>query len=198
MSSTDARAIRITDTAAITGTFRPLFQQEASATSTDLKSTAQQDRPSDESDFARGYAEGEAATTAAFAEERDALQTLIFNLENLQTEPSEELALLIGKTVEGLVRQIVGDFTPDAEWLEGRIEKAAKLISKCDAARTIWMHPEDVALLDKNRSPLDFVADETAQRGSVRIECSRGWIESENALYLEELCAELGLNGGAA
>ena len=150
-----------------------------------------------EDPYARGLADGQQMAAAAFAIERRQLQELIAAAEVLQPEPSDELAVLIGETVETLVTQIVGNAPIDSKLLNARAKQAADLIAECDAARTIWLHPDDVALLDKDAFAMDVLADPKAERGSVRIDCSAGWIEHGTALYLDQLRVELGLAGDA-
>ena len=148
--------------------------------------------------FARGLAEGQRIAEAAYAPERHKLLALIAATEALQDEPSEELAQLIAETVERLVRQIVDTAPIDAEWLRGQAETAASMVAEADKARTLWVHPDDAALLVDCPLALPVEADASMPRGTVRIETSVGWIEHGRAVYLEELRAALGSEGGTA
>lgn len=148
--------------------------------------------------YAEGYDAGVRDAGLAFQKQRDGLIALIAAAEALTPEPSEELAALIGETVERLVSQIVGTAEIRREWLAERIARAAALIGECDQARTIWLHPADFELLEGASLPLQAMADSQAERGSVRIDCSAGWIESGRALHLEALRTELGISGDAA
>ncbi len=177
--------------------FQPMFPQKQSAPYAKSQDAETEPRQQDKSSFEQGVALGMERAEAKFAEERNELRNLIASANALQPEASDELAMLIGKTVETLVRQIVGDFKPDAAWLEERIAEAVSIISECDAVRTVWMHPKDIALLDTETMSHNFMADKNAERGSIRIDCSQGWVESGHSLYLDELTAELGLKGGA-
>lgn len=162
-------------------------------------STRNQTRAADggTDNFGEGYAAGKRDAAIAFAEERNALIALIAAAEALTSEPSEELAVLIGETVERLVTQIVSEADIRREWLMDRAARAASLIGEADQARTMWLHPADLALLDGAVLPLQAMADPQAERGSIRIDCSAGWIESGRALHLDALRTELGISGDA-
>lgn len=145
-----------------------------------------------EDPFEKGLAEGQRLAEAGFAVERGQLLALVAGAEALQDEPSEELAQLIAETVERLVRQIVADAPIDAMWLKDQAETAAALVSEADKARTLWVHPQDAALLMDADIRLPVAADPSMMRGTVRVETSAGWIEHGRAVYLNELRAALG------
>jgi flagellar assembly protein FliH len=151
-----------------------------------------------EDPFEKGLAEGQRLAEAGFAVERGQLLALVAGAEALQDEPSEELAQLIAETVERLVRQIVADAPIDAIWLKDQAETAAALVSEADKARTLWVHPQDAALLMDSDIRLPVAADPSMMRGTVRIETSAGWIEHGRAVYLNELRAALGREEDAA
>ena len=151
-----------------------------------------------EDPFAKGLAEGQRLAETAFAAEREQLLSLIAGAEALQDEPSEELAQMIAETVERLVRQIVAEAPIDADWLKGQAETAAALVAECDKARTLWVHPQDAALLMDCQLKLPVEADAAMIRGTVRVETSGGWIEHGRAVYLGELRAALGGESAAA
>ena len=151
-----------------------------------------------EDPFAKGLVEGQRLAEAGFAVEREQLLALIAGAEALQDEPSEELAQMIAETVERLVRQIVAEAPIDADWLKGQAGTAAALVAECDKARTLWVHPQDAALLMDCALTLPVEADAAMIRGTVRVETSGGWIEHGRAVYLGELRAALGGESGAA
>lgn len=151
-----------------------------------------------EDPFEKGLAEGQRLAEAGFAVERGQLLALVAGAEALQDEPSEELAQLIAETVERLVRQIVADAPIDAVWLKDQAETAAALVSEADKARTLWVHPQDAALLMDSDIRLPVAADPSMMRGTVRVETSAGWIEHGRAVYLNELRAALGREEASA
>lgn len=143
--------------------------------------------------YVRGYEEGYAYALNEYVAERRQLLDLLAAASALQNEPSEELASLIAETVERLVREIVEDAALDKDRLIRRARKAAKLIADCDAARTMWVNPQDIILLQEANIGLTICADPAAEQGSIRIDCSTGWIEHGTTLYLQQLRTELGL-----
>jgi flagellar assembly protein FliH len=175
--------------------FRPMSFAPAAATAAPAHEPAAEQ--GDDDPFARGLAEGQRIAEAAYTAERHQLLALLASAEALQDEPSEELAQLIAETVERLVRQIVATAPIDAEWLRAQAETAAAMVADADKARTLWVHPDDAALLADCPLTLTVESDPAMVRGTVRLETSSGWIEHGRAVYLDELRAALG-EGAAA
>ncbi|HTI31301.1 MAG TPA: FliH/SctL family protein, partial [Sphingomonas sp.] len=142
-------------------------------------------------DFSAGFAEGQRLAQELFGQERTALQALIANAEALQSEPSEELAVLIANAVERLVTQITGQIVPDKAWLETQVARAVELIQETDAQRRLRLHPDDAALLADADPGCAIVPDEALQRGEIRVECSTGWVEQGVPMNLARLRTEL-------
>lgn len=176
------------------GGFSPLFEPAPAMSDADGIDQPETSPPA-EDPYAKGVSDGQDMAHAVFATERAALLKLIASAEALQPEPSDELAVLIGESVAALVAQIVGSVTIDRSLLERRAQQAAAIIAECDAARTMWVNPDDAELLQYAVLPLEVRSDPEAERGSIRIDCSSGWIEHGTALYLERLRTELGLTG---
>jgi flagellar assembly protein FliH len=168
------------------GGFRPRFSKGYTLADAQAEQTS-------EDLYANGLADGQEMAQAAFAVERMQLQALIASAQALQSEPSEELAALIAETIEQLVRQCVGVSAVDSDHLNAQAARAAKLISECDQARTMWVHPGDLPLMDQAALPIAVMADPGLARGAIRIDCSAGWIEHGTPLYLEELRTALGV-----
>lgn len=143
--------------------------------------------------YALGYAAGERAARVQSEAERAALLQLLAAATALQPEPSEELAAMISVTVERLVTEIVGRMPVDKAWLAGRIDQAMHCIGEADAARTLWLHPDDAALLGDANLAVDIQTDAGLERGALRIDCSRGWVEDSRSVHLEALRAMLGV-----
>lgn len=187
--------VRLADAMAQHRGFRPLSfapTVEPAAAAPEPAAEQGEDDP-----FARGLAEGQRMAEAAYTAERHQLLALLASAEALQDEPSEELAQLIAETVERLVRQIVAAAPIDAEWLRAQAETAAAMVADADKARTLWVHPDDAALLAECPLALAVESDPAMVRGTIRLETSTGWIEHGRAVYLDELRAALG-EGGAA
>lgn len=171
--------------------FRPMHREFA-ASERAIATPKSSDDP-----YALGLTDGQELAATAFAEERVQFCALISAAENLQAEQSEELAQLIGETVFRLVRQIIEAAPVDADWLHQQAQKAADVISECDAVRTAWLHPDDAALIDPATFPLPVMADPAAERGSIRIDCSAGWVEHGRSNYLDALRVALSLEEAA-
>lgn len=139
--------------------------------------------------YERGVADGRATAIDAFENERTRMQTVLASAAALQPEPSDELAAIITEAVVKLARIAVGRAAIDGKWLITRAHEAAAIIAECDAARTLWVHPDDVALLADAGIALDILADPHAEPGSIRIACSSGWIEHGRPLYIERIDA---------
>ena len=175
--------------------FRPLsFAPSLVADPAELESPLEIDL---DDPFARGLAEGQRIAEAPFVAERHQLLALLAGAEALQDEPSEELAQLIAETVERLVRQIVATAPIDAEWLQAQAEAAAAMVADADKARTLWVHPDDAALIADCPLTLAVESDPAMVRGTIRLETSTGWIEHGRAVYLDELRAALGTGESA-
>jgi flagellar assembly protein FliH len=141
--------------------------------------------------FAQGFEQGRRAAEEQLAQERDALRKMIQQLDVLQPEPTNALALLLAETVDRLVRQIMGTVEIDGALLTARAEAAAALIGAETEPARLRVSPADVALLDGARIPVDIVGDPTLVRGSLVLETGAGWIEDGPAVRLDRLRAEL-------
>ncbi|MEI4506457.1 FliH/SctL family protein [Sphingopyxis sp. CCNWLW253] len=182
--------VSLTDAMARGSGFRPMSFAPAAHTAQPVE--AGFDEPDVDDPFALGLAEGQRLAEVAFVAERHQLLALLAGAEALQDEPSEELAQLIAETVERLVRQIVDTAPIDAEWLQAQAETAAAMVADADKARTLWVHPEDAALLADAPLAMAVESDPAMVRGTVRLETSTGWIEHGRAVYLDELRTALG------
>jgi flagellar assembly protein FliH len=167
--------------------FTPLAARPAS---TGTPAPAEADEPDS---YAAGYAAGQQAAAAVFATEHTAMADLLATASALQPEPSEEIAAMIALTVERLVRDCVGNAPVDRDWLLARVHMAADLVSEADCARTLWIHPDDLPLIEGIALAVVPMPDPSLERGGLRIDCSVGWIEDGRSIHLEALRAELGL-----
>lgn len=145
--------------------------------------------------YARGLQDGEQIARAAQDAEIAHLNTLLAATSALQNSASDDLAALIAETVERLVTDIAGSVAIDRERMMERIAAAVSVIAECDAARTLWLHPDDAALIDPDTVPLTIGLDPAAPRGSVRIACAEGSIEHGTGSFLDALRIQLGRTG---
>lgn len=138
-------------------------------------------------EYARGLADGQNLAEAAFALERAALQNIVASADALQPDTGPELSLLIRETVVRLVSQIVDQITIEPGHLEQQIERAIAIMTNADEARQIMLNPEDANLIGGTVNGLAVKSDPELARGTIRIECSQGWIEHGTAFGLERL-----------
>jgi flagellar assembly protein FliH len=144
--------------------------------------------------YAQGLSDGQSVAQAAFAVERERLVQLIASAEALRPEDNAETAFLLGNAIRMIVAKIVGDVAFDSALMARQIDDAIALSLEADLARTICLHPDDLALFAKGELPLDCKADPELPRSGIRIECSAGWVEHGPAFALKRL--ERLLNGG--
>lgn len=145
--------------------------------------------------FAEGYEAGHRTAELTLASDKEALAKLLESVEALRPEPTDALATLLAEAVERLTRQIVGNVEIDAALLRERAEMAAAMIGEDNEASRLLAHPDDVALLQGARVPVDIVGDPSLPRGTVRLETGSGWIEDGPAIRLDRLRTALGKMG---
>jgi flagellar assembly protein FliH len=197
MSDSAIHKVRLLDAKACVG-FRPML---IAGDLTDAETTGwSQPQAAVKNENARnhGYAEGFAAAQAEFEIERAQLTQMIASADAIIPESCDELQTLIRETVVSLVHQIAGNAPIDGAWLHVEIQKATAIIVDCNSARSLCLHPSDAALVNRDLIHLDIKEDPALSPGSLRIECSAGWIEGGKSLYLEELRNMLGQQGAEA
>jgi flagellar assembly protein FliH len=148
--------------------------------------------------FAAGFDEGRRSLEAEIASEREDLARLAQSLSALTPEPPEPLAALLSETVERLVREIVGTAAVDGELLRRRAAQAAALIGEETEPGRLFLHPEDLVLLEGAELPVALATDPLLARGSVRLERASGWIEDGPEVRLDRLRAALSQLGARA
>jgi flagellar assembly protein FliH len=151
------------------------------------------DHPQEKADaFSQGFDAGHRTATEALSEECAQLRALLTKAEALQHEPSEAVTALITETVLRLVTEIVGNAPVDQAMLEQRITQAMAVVTECDAARALVLHPDDHALLADCNMSLPLMVDPDMPRGDLRIDCAAGSIEHGVSLHLSALRVALG------
>jgi flagellar assembly protein FliH len=148
--------------------------------------------------FAEGFEEGRRAVEEMITDERAAIVQLAASLEVLKPQPSQALAMLLGETVERLVRQIMGTVSIDRDTLIERCERAAELIGDEAGPMRLRLHPDDLELLADAPIDTPLVGDHGLLRGTIRLETDEGWIEDGPEARLERLRAALDQMGLAA
>lgn len=137
--------------------------------------------------LAQAFEEGRRSAEMVLEDEKAALAKLTESLEALRPEPHAALAALLAETVDRLVRQIVGSVAIDADLLAARARDAAALIGDELEPAALYVHPDDLPLLDSASLPVELAGDPALSRGSVKLECASGWIEDGPAVRLERL-----------
>lgn len=151
--------------------------------------------PADE--YARGLADGQQLAATAFAEERLRLKNLLASAAALQPTDSSAIHDLLLRSVERLVTSIVGQVPTDTDWLHVQITEALDAAAKIDAARKLWLHPDDLALVANTAFSVEMHADPSLCPGSMRVETGSGWVEHGRMVMLDALRTELGGSGGS-
>jgi flagellar assembly protein FliH len=183
------KSIRVSKACVLPGQFRSRsFAVDGLAVVCET-ATAPQTLETQEQAYARGFEDGRSQTATQFDADQTRMRALVANAIVFEPEPSEELAALIVEAVVKLARLAIGNAPIDGEWLVARAHEAAAIIADCDAARTVWVHPDDAAFLTEAGLGLNIHSDPDAERGSIRIACSSGWIEHGRPLYLEKIDA---------
>lgn len=141
--------------------------------------------------FADGFEQGCKTVDAEVAAEREALAALTESLQALQPSSTDALAELLAATVERLVCQIVGEVPINPISLVKRAEAAARLIGEEVDASRLHVHPDDLALFARSRVPIEIVGNADIERGALRLEWGRGWIEDGPSVRIERLRAAL-------
>lgn len=176
--------------------FTPWTSFQPNSTGADLVDAADEPQPeaaapdleSIQADaFAQGFDAGRKTVEMEMAAERDAVARLAENLQSLQPQPTNALAVLMAEAVERLVRQIVGNVEVDREALQERAERAAAMIGEDNDPARLRLHPDDMPLMEGARIDLALIADPTLQRGTILLETGEGWIEDGPAVRLERL-----------
>lgn len=137
--------------------------------------------------FAQGFDEGVRVAQAEIEADRAAHLRLALALEQLQPESSGALSALLSTAVLRLVRQIAGEVEVDADLLEKRCLAIAECIEDEVGQPTLYLHPDDVALMETRNLPVRLMPNDEMLRGSVRLETSDGWVEDGPEIRLSRL-----------
>ncbi|QPQ55353.1 hypothetical protein IC614_01700 [Allosphingosinicella flava] len=147
--------------------------------------------------FAQGFEAGRRTAQMEMAAERDAVARLAENLQVLEPQPTNALAVLMAEAVERLVRQVVGSVEIDRDTLMQRAERVAAMIGEDTDPARLRLHPADLTLLEPARLSVAMVPDPSLERGTLLLETGEGWIEDGPAVRLERLRIALDKMGAA-
>lgn len=148
--------------------------------------------------YAAGLADGQQMAEVTYSLERKQLQDLISSAHAIKAEDNAELTHMLDILVCKIVANVVGSIAIDADFLRRQIDAAIAVLTEADQNRILRMHPDDLALLADADLPLKCSADASLARGTLRIECSDGWIEHGPAMVLDRLERALSQDGNGA
>jgi flagellar assembly protein FliH len=140
--------------------------------------------------FARGLEEGRRTVEAEFAGEREALLQMVQAAEALEFPTSGMLASMMVAAVERLVTDIAGKAPIDSALLHDRAEALAGVIA-VNMAPVLFVHPDDVVLLDVDRLDLAITTDAELSRGSLQIRAGDERAEDGVQAALSRLRAQI-------
>lgn len=147
--------------------------------------------PAQEDLYQKGLHEGQSLGEACFAIERERLEQLIASASALKHDENAEIVALLNQIILTIVRQVVGEVAHNSELMARQIEAAATLLIEAEQARSIYLNPDDFALLKHVKLPLPCKADPNIPLGGIRIECSAGWIEHGPAYTMQRIAEAL-------
>ena len=137
--------------------------------------------------FTQGFDEGVRTTRAEIEADRAAHLRLALSLEQLQPQSSGALSALLSTAVLRLVRQIAGEVEVDVDLLAKRCLAIAECIEEEVGQPSLYLHPDDIALMQAKGLPVRLLADPEMLRGSVRLETADGWVEDGPEIRLSRL-----------
>lgn len=148
--------------------------------------------------YATGLSDGQQMAEVTYSVERKQLQDLISSADAIRPEDNAGLAPMLDILVRKIVANVIGDIAIDADFLQRQIDAAIAVLTEADQNRILRLHPDDLALLADADLPLKCSPDTNMARGTLRIECSDGWIEHGPALILDRLERALNHDGNGA
>jgi hypothetical protein len=150
--------------------------------------------PSDDQDtdifsvaYKKGWEDGQAASTvehAAASQRTDLLADAIQHLNDLSSQGSYTFIL---SAVESLFRRCAELAIPDPDLLQAWALQLSELVDQDRKGVTLILHPDDVALIDRDICKLALRGDESMLRGNLKLSHSGGWIEKGSEVVLDEL-----------
>lgn len=145
--------------------------------------------------FEQGFAAGQAAAEAAFADDKAALLALATALDCLRPCSDATLAALLAGTVERLLRDCLGMALSDPALLREQAMAAAAALDAASQPLALRVNPDDLPLLAGCDLAVELVADAAIERGGLRLDTALGWIEDGPSVQLERLRLQLASMG---
>lgn len=164
--------------------FSSYAQPETTTTVADLH---QQDADIFDVAYKKGWEDGQAAMTDEQADNQaavDQLSAALGKLDDLHSSGSYEFIL---RAIESLFRRCAELAVPDEKLLQAWATQLADTIDRDQKGATLFLHPDDVALIDPELCKIALSADENMLRGNLKLSHSGGWIEKGSEVVLDEL-----------
>ena len=144
--------------------------------------------------YEQGFADGLAKAETAMRGQLAAMQKLLVEANALQIEPTAEIAQMICDLVERLVTPICEKMPVTRQWLLRQIDKAMPHIAECSEAQTLWLNPDDAALLDGVDFAFDVQTDPMMPRATLQIRSSTGYLETGISPFIQQMHDALDLS----
>ncbi|MEO1220217.1 MAG: FliH/SctL family protein [Pseudomonadota bacterium] len=142
--------------------------------------------------FAQGEAEGRQAAMAEQAALREQKLTLRQTFRALDQAAMDVLANDLAETVIALCSQSLADYVPGPEALKSRCLEAAKRIGSGASDATLYLHPDDLRLLDREGlGEWAIVGDPAVEQGGLRLETKDGSVSDRPADWRRAIAAAI-------
>lgn len=142
--------------------------------------------------FAQGEAQGRQAAMAEQAALREQKLTLRQTFRALDQAAMDALANDLAETVIALCSQSLADYVPGPEALKSRCLAAAKRIGSGASDSTLYLHPDDLRLLDREGlGEWTIVGDPAVEQGGLRLETKDGSVSDRPADWRRAIAAAI-------
>jgi flagellar assembly protein FliH len=146
--------------------------------------------------IAEAFARGEEAGRQAAMAEQEALREQKLSLRQtfraLDQAAMDVLTSDLAETVIALCSQSLADYIPAPDALRSRCLEAAKRLGSGAGETTLYLHPDDLLILDKEGlGDWTIVGDPTAERGGMRLETSDGSVSDRPADWRRAIAAAI-------
>jgi flagellar assembly protein FliH len=142
--------------------------------------------------FAAGY--GEASQSFEQADAASAASSMIeLSFARAASEQATELSMQLRDAVVALCGSVIDLAAIEPDALNRRIDVATALLQRADDDRLVRLHPDDLALVESRLVPgTRTLADQSLERGTVRIDTPAGGIEDGPAGWRRAIEAAVG------
>lgn len=144
--------------------------------------------------FAEGVAQGKALAQEDFAGQGQAHGALTLSMAQLDEAMQQQLAQRLAETVAALCEAALAPLALDREALERRCVRAAGMVGDGIIDASLRLHPDDIALLDRDFASTWHIAPDPAlERGTVVFDMVEGAVVDGPGEWHAALREALGL-----